>query len=279
MISILLSSRIKNNPDSNLLGMINSIISTCTPEELTKLELIIKYDDDDEYINNHLITAPFDIKEVTYNRCTGRSHLHHFNEYLFTLKNHKSKFILQVADDFIFTRPGWVSQILSFTKEYLFIGSGQCDKEPGPWHTKSRPPIETINYFDMESWRCIFGNIAPCFSVRLIEVCQNFGWTSSIDAWAYLLTMMCYQNHKINIFEYIDAFYKRTEGLGVESNQSHDEIFKKGFDYSYNRMQQTGSKNCENMYWFDLVYQQATNVYLNILRRGPEALTEYRKNE
>jgi hypothetical protein len=199
--------------------------------------------------------------------------LHHFCEYLFTLRNKESRFVLQAADDFRFTRPGWVTDILSHDKKYLFIGCGQCDKEPEPWHTKPRPPIESIDYNNMLSWRCIFGNVCPIFSTSLIETTQNFGWTSSIDAWAYLLAMMAYQDFGINIFDYIEAFYERTEGLG-KGGERHDDTFKRGFDHSYNLMQQTGSKNCANLYWFDLVRQQAKNIYLNI--KEENLLEEYK---
>lgn len=272
MISIIFASRIKNNPDSNLNNFLYSLKETCSRDELAKLEVIIKYDDDDDLRPSNDYLTQHGIKYVVYDRCTGRSMLHHFCEYLFTLRNKDSGFVLQAADDFRFTRPGWVSDILSHKKKYLFLGCGQCDKEPGPWHTKPRPPIEHINYNNMMSWRCIFGNVCPIFSTSLIETTQNFGWTSSIDAWAYLLAMMCYHDFKINIFDYMPAFYERTEGFGV-AGEKHDETFKKGFDYSYNQMQQTGSKNCQNLYWFDLVRQQAKNIYLNIKEDG--LLEEY----
>ncbi len=265
MISILFASRVKDNPDSNLPALFASTLQTCTDEELKQIEFLIKFDDDDE-LRPKEFRYPFPVKTVCYSRGTGRSNLHHFCEYLFTLHDPKSRFVLVIADDFVFTRPGWVSEILEHKERYLFIGSGQCDREPGPYHSKPRPPIETIDRYNMESWRCCFGNAAQCFSVPLIEVCQNFGWSSSIDAWGHLLAISCYQDFDLQIFRYMEAFYRRTEGKGVFPNQQRDQVFRTGADASYNKCQLTGSRNVENLYWFDLVKQQAKNILLNHLQ-------------
>lgn len=270
MLSLLFASRCKDNPDSNIAACFDSIIATSSQEELEQIEVLIKYDDDDDLrpSDDYFYSLPFLIKTVTYNRGAGRAYLQHFYEYLFTLKEPSSRFVMCMTDDYLFTRPHWISDVLSFKKDYVSVGSGSCSREPGPWHSKPRPPIETINYNNINSWKCIFGNATQCFSVRLIEVCQNYGWQASTDAWAHLLAMMCYQDYGVQIFEYIDAFTDRTEKNGAYIGQKHDKIFLDGFDHSYNLMQQTGIKNCQNLYWFDLVRQQAKNIYLNIKEDG-----------
>jgi len=151
-----------------------------------------------------------------------------------------------------------VSEILSVEDKYALIMSGHCPV------TGSKPPlpIDTINYNHMESWRTIFGNSIDVFSVPLIEVCQNFGWHSSIDGWSFLLAAMVKQDFGINIYHHMEAFHERTAGFNP--GQIRDEVFAAGHGREYNLMEFTGERNCLNPYWYNLVRQQAKNIYLNM---------------
>jgi hypothetical protein len=247
MISIIFCSRAQDNPDSNLKKLLDSTAAHTSPEERRQIELLIKLDDDDDErrpTESFLAEYPFPIRTFVWSRGEGRHSLHHAQEYLFAQRDPRSRFCIMTADDFIFTRSGFVTDILNVEDEFCILG-----------HT--RPPIETFagRYEDdavIRRWVTAFGCLSPVVSVRLIEVCQNFGWQSNVDSWLMGLSVALFDLYKIIIWKPIEPYYERGGGYGL------------GDTPTYNNMELTSQKGPLNKYWFELIRRQARNIFLNM---------------
>ncbi len=246
MISILFCSRAKDNPDSNLKRLLDSAVTHISPEERRHVEWLIKFDDDDDQrlADGVLAGYPFPVRTFTWSVGEGRHSLHHAQEYLFAQRDPRSRFCLMTADDFKFTRPGFVSEILSVKDEFCILGP-------------IRPPIEQFagiyeNEEAIRRWVVAFGPLSPVVTARLIEVCQNFGWQSNVDSWLMGLSVVLFDLYRVVIWQPIEPFYERGGGHGL------------GDTPTYNNMSLTGPKGPANRYWFELVRRQARNLYLNM---------------
>ncbi|NBO92963.1 MAG: hypothetical protein EBV06_11730 [Planctomycetia bacterium] len=246
MISIIFCSRSKDNPASNLLHFLDSIPRTTTEAERQQLEVLIKFDDDDDKrpTPEAFSVYPFTIRSWTYSRGEGRHGLHHAQEYLFAQRDPRSRFLLMTADDFQFFRNGWVSEVLAIQDEFAILGH-------------NRPNIEDYaGIYEREEairkWVVAFGEWSPVVSVRLIEVCQNFGWQANVDSWLMGLSVVLYDLYKIVLWKRLPPFYERTGGYGL------------GDTPTYNNMELTCQKGPFNKYWFELLRRQARNIYLNM---------------
>jgi hypothetical protein len=247
MLSVLFCSRVKDNPASNLPGLLDSAVQHIRPDERDKIEFLIKYDDDDDQRppESFFASYPFQIRTFVWSRGEGRHSLHHAQEYLFAQRDPRSRWLLMTADDFHFTRTGFVSEILSIPDEFCIIGH-------------NRPPFETYaGIYEREDiirqWNVAFGELSPVVSARLIEVCQNFGWQSNVDSWLMALSVVLYDLYRIVIWRSMPHFYERGGGYGL------------GDTPSYNNMELTSQKVPANRYWFELVRRQARNVFLNMM--------------
>jgi hypothetical protein len=247
MLSVLFCSRVKDNPDSDVKRLLDSAVAHLSPEEHSQIEFLIKYDSDDNLRppDSFFARYPFPVRTFVWSRGEGRHGLHHAQEYLFAQRDPRSRFLLMTADDFYFTRSGFVSEILSVQEEFCIMGP-------------IRPHIESFagiyeNEEAIRRWAVIFGPLSPVVSVRLIEVCQNFGWQANVDGWLMGLSVVLYDLYKIILWRAIESFYLRGGGHGL------------GDTPTYNNLELTGLKGPENKYWFELLRRQARNLYLNIL--------------
>lgn len=246
MISVIFCSRVKDNPDSNVGRLLDSAADHLRAEEREQIEFLIKYDDDDDGRppDRFFDRYPFSIRTFSWARGEGRHYLHHAQEYLFAQRDPRSRFCLMTADDFQFTRPDFVPEILSVPDEFCILGP-------------VRPPIESFagiyeNEEAIRRWVVAFGPLSPVISVRLVEVCQNFGWQSNVDSWLMGLSVVLYDLYKIILWRSIEPYYQRGGGYGL------------GDTPTYNNMELTGMKGPENKYWFELLRRQARNLYLNM---------------
>ena len=129
MISVIFCSRVKGNPDSNVRRLLDSVVAQTTPAERAHLEFLIKYDDDDDERPPDAFFAsyPLTIRTFCWSRGEGRHGLHHVQEYLFAQRDPRARFCLMTADDFYFTRTGFVSEILAVKDEFCIIGRAMQD--------------------------------------------------------------------------------------------------------------------------------------------------------
>jgi hypothetical protein len=251
MISVLFCSRAKDNPDSALPRLLDSTVANTTPAEREQIEFLIKFDHDDDarLPDSFFAKYPFAVRTFTWSRGEGRHGLHHAQEYLFTQRNPQSRFCLMTADDFFFTRPGFVSEILNVPDEFCIMGY-------------VRPPIESFaGIWEQEEavrrWVVSFGCWSPVISSRLIEVCQNFGWQANVDSWLMGLSVALYDLYGTVIWKQHEPFYAR----GGE----YERPASVGTAPTYNNMELTNNVGPLNTYWFELVRRQARNVYLNMI--------------
>jgi hypothetical protein len=249
MLSVIFCSRVKDNPDTNVKRLLDTAVEHVRPDERDKIEFLIKYDDDDDQRppDSFFAAYPFKIRTFVWSRGEGRHSLHHVQEYLFTQRDPRSRFLLMTADDFKFIRTGFVSEILSIKDEFVIIG-------------RNRPPIENwYGVYEEEwavrQWVVSFEGLSPVISARLIEVCQNFGWQSNVDSWLMALSVVLFDMYGVIIWRKLEPFYERGGGHGM------------GDTPTYNNMELTGMHGPDNKYWFELVRRQARNLYLN-MRHG-----------
>ena len=141
IMSIIFSSRFKDNPTCNLFRCLESIIDTTTEEERTRLELLIKMDLDDTSIPDEIINTfkvihkgkyyelhrnykGVHVRIYIYKRGEGRGDLHNVLSYLGTLAGYESVMFMNIADDFIFTKTNWVTNILNSYDASLKVNKG-----------------------------------------------------------------------------------------------------------------------------------------------------------
>lgn len=258
MLTLILTSRVKGNKDSNLDNMLSSLQKCGANEE--NCEVLIKFDSDDDMQPDELqfLKFPFKVKKFIWSRGEGRHgfHLDHF--YLFSQRNLKSKFVLLCADDFTFIKPGFIDDILSIQDEYCFVGPRRPRVEFYKNHWKEP--------YMMEIWKHNEGVSLPCFSVRCIEVLQNYGWQCNADNWKTLLHILMFEKYNIDLWKTIPDFFSRNPTDGSS-----------GYGKSYNNMEMDGSKNPQNHYYYSLVEQQAKNLYLNII--ADKLIKAYKNND
>ena len=112
MLTLLLTSRVKGNKDSNMEQLLSSLQDCGGNAE--NCEVLIKYDDDDDERPDpkYFDKFPFVVKTFVWSRGEGRHgfHLDHF--YLFSQRNRDSTFALLCADDFTFIKKGFIEEIL-----------------------------------------------------------------------------------------------------------------------------------------------------------------------
>src|SRR5438105_6331389 len=158
MLSVIFCSRVKNNPDSDLPRLLDTAEANISPKERDQIEFLIKYDeDDDQRLPERFFGRyPFSIRTFSWSRGEGRHYLHHAQEYLFAQRDPRSRFCLMTADDFYFTRSGFVSEILSIPEEFCIVGH-------------NRPRIEEYaGIYEQEEavrrWVVAFGLWSPVIS-------------------------------------------------------------------------------------------------------------------
>jgi hypothetical protein len=250
MISVIFCSRAKDNPDSGLRRLLDSMVACTTPAERAQVEFLIKFDSDDgeRPPDAELAKYPFAVRTFSWSRGEGRHALHHAQEYLFAQRDPRSRWCLLTADDFFFNRAGFVSEILAVKDEFCMMGY-------------IRPPIEAFagRYEQDEAirqWAVSFGSWSPVVSARLIEVCQNLGWQANVDGWLMGLSVALYDLYGIVLWKQHAPFYAR--------GGSYVRPASIGTVRSYNSMELTGQTGPDNKYWFELLRRQARNIYLNM---------------
>jgi|TARA_R110002020_G_scaffold210252_4_gene416244 hypothetical protein len=221
MISFIFSSRAKDNPDHNLMGLLKSFMDFTTPEERKQCEWLIKFDEDDselgevkEYIE--ALSSEVVIRSFTWARNGGRNALHEVQSLLYGYINDKSSWIHVMADDFIFTRPGFVTDILNTDDNFTFIG-----KEAFP----------------------VVRSIAPCFSRKLLDACCGyFGSQPNADGFSSGIRETLIQKYNIDIGTDIDYYYIRNSFTSGEDWEDNHNKAMKNFEM-LNRIYQLLAKN------------------------------------
>ncbi len=246
MISLILSSRVKNNPDSNIGRMLESL-SACVSLP-SNVEVLIKYDSDDDAMPPKSLfdRYPITCRTFQWSRGEGRHSIHNDHMYLFAQHDPRSRFAMIVSDDFTFTRPGFDADILGIPDEFCFVGQQALDLARCAGRMFD-PEVQS--YWVNNGWSVCL----PCFTVRTAEVLQNFGWQCNADNWQTAMLIMMYEKFGVNLWRQISPYYARNPSNG-----------RSGFGGSFNNMEIDGEKFCQNSYYFRLVEQQVVNLRLNM---------------
>jgi hypothetical protein len=184
------------------------------------------------------------VRDFSWSRGEGRNgvHLDHF--YLFSEHDPRSRFVMIGSDDFQITRPGFDLDILSISDNYCFVGYARPQMEF--YRDKWMVPI-FIN-----GWKHNEGVCMPCMTVKTAEALGNMGYQPNADNWQSLILILMHAMYGVDLWKTITPFYSRNPTAGTS-----------GYIPCFNRMVMDGSRNPENEYYYHLVKQQVTNLYLN----------------
>lgn len=259
-ITFIMCSRKKDNPDSQLLKTLDSIALHIGDQAIEKIEILIKFDTDDDKSYKEIIdlnykkvepglvdqpnlleSYPFRIRYFIYNRGEGRRSLHNDYMFLFSQRDPRSKFISFITDDCIMVKDGLFKELESLRdKDWCILGE--------------KKPVAKLfpNYRENQDWRTQV-SMFPIVSSNLLHVLQNMGWQVNIDNWLTLLHVILYHKYDLDLFYGIDNYITREGGTSKEEQ----------YGKVYNDMEITNNKRCTNTYYFDLIEQACKNVYLN----------------
>lgn len=256
MLSIIFASRVLDNLDSQVKKLLDSTVKCVDPEDYSKIEFLIKYDHDDIHRphDKFFEKYPFPIKTFTYARGEGRHYNNHHCEYLFANRNPSFKWVMNMSDDFIFTRKGFLKEIEAIKDKYMVVGYTNptfAENAKAEVYKKCHP----VNFEGDNG----IAEYCPLMTAELIETCQNMGWQPNLDAWVVLLQVTLYQKYGFCLWKKIDKFYERTGNWGSGDTPTYPskEI--------YNNMTITGKRLPKNNYIFNLIDKQAKNIYLNMI--------------
>jgi hypothetical protein len=316
IMSIIFSSRFKDNPTCNLFRCLESIIDTTTEEERTRLELLIKMDLDDTSIPDEIINTFKVIHKgkyyelhrnykgvhtriYIYKRGEGRGDLHNVLSYLGTLAGYESAMFMNIADDFIFTKTNWVTNILNLYNFSLKVNKGMliigpCSENFAPpsltenklgKHKKTQDDLmpigkwcdfnyvthneldEIINGQKTVLWSNLnqyIGEYCPIFSKKIFNIISGQFWMANIDAYFTILGAVLALRHNIKITTRIKNFYIRKQDTTPAKEQQLPQWGTGMPDYNFNTF--SGKfpeiRNCKS--FFNLISQQALNIKLNL---------------
>ena len=138
MYSLIFSSRFNENYNRStnpLFRLLQSFKDNTTKEERNLTEFLIKFDDDDKNIptQEELDSFGLNIQKFVWGRHGGRGSLHEVQNILYKFADKRCKFVQFIADDFVFTRPNFVSEILEYSDKYVITG------QPGMTHFQQPP--------------------------------------------------------------------------------------------------------------------------------------------
>ena len=113
-----------DKPENPLFNFLSSFCDNTNKEERELTELLIKFDEDDELRpeKEELDHFGLNIRTFVWPRHGGRASIHEVNNILYKFASKDCKFVQFIADDFIFTRPNFVTEILERSDEYVMTG-------------------------------------------------------------------------------------------------------------------------------------------------------------
>ena len=199
MISFLVNSKIKDNPNWGLPNLLSSLAQTSKSHD--SFEVVIKFDTEDEASYNYvdaLNNYPFSIKWLREPRGRGYLDLHIGYNRAMSMIDDKSKIITCFADDFIMHKQNWDEIILDY-----------CDKPNDIFilSQRNRKNNFNLNLSDMENVHIDEG---PFWSRRLLEITGGLGHFAATDGWTFFLQYYLHHNHGLDITSYLnDVLFER----------------------------------------------------------------------
>jgi len=301
MLSIIFPSRFKNNPDNNLLEFLRSIYNTTSTEQRKNIEVLIKFDSDDDLVPDEFKIASLKeqyiistrqycqvatiegikVRSFFYERGEGRSDINNVLSYLGTLVNPCSELIMNAADDFLFVTDSWYKELFNkynFAKKrnggYIIFGEASTVTNYS-YSAKPHTFLDLPDFNQLISYNAgvnssalnkYIGEYCPIFSKKIFNVLSGQFWMPSIDAYFALLNAFLVLKFNINIYCRLNNFYKRTSKNDLRHKRDKF-IESGGTKYNFNEV--SGYYGVpRNKSFYALVEQQAKNIYLNIKSDG-----------
>jgi hypothetical protein len=198
MYSVMFSCRMDlREGEAPLERLLDSFEALTSEEEKSKSEFLIKFDTDDKRIppDAFFDKYNFTIKKFVWDRYGGRSSLHEVQNVLYNHVREDCQFVQVIADDFIFTRPNFVEEILQYSGQYVIIGEkGMGDHVP---------PAGS-------------GGYAPCFSTKIIDATSGFGSHCNSDGFAFGLAEELEKRYGYQVVADFLLYYRRLDHLTTQ---------------------------------------------------------------
>lgn len=249
---------------NDIVAFFSSFVKHIPEQDHHKFEFIIKLDTDDEtaiecFVSKKLLYdwyPSLKIRHIVYPRWSGRATLYLNYMTMFSKRNPASRLVGFVTGDCLVVRnflPELEHHLDDVRRDY-FIFSSQLDNQN----------LEYARRYRIHSHWAKGGLTEPfpIVSARLLEVAGGMGWQSNIDNWLSLLNVVCY--HKYNVL-----LYKKTALPYIEINKIPQKFNEDNYPSHFNEDMYTSiSQFPQNHYYFNLVEQQAHNIYLNMKAEG-----------
>ena len=221
MYSVLFSCRMDIRDDPPLERLLVSFQQHTSPIERHFSEFLIKFDSEDKGIpdNDFFNQFDFTIKPFVWDRHSGRSSLHEAQNTLLNYVGDHCKFLQVIADDFIFTEDGFISQMYQYADRYGIIGQNGI--------THDLPPNGS-------------GGYAPCFTKKFIDATGGFGSHCNSDGFAFGVTDYLKKNYGYDPMIHFPLYYKR---LDPDSTQDPDCDFIRHCHHNSHRVYSNAAKN------------------------------------
>jgi hypothetical protein len=274
MITICIPSRKSKNLSSNLKNFLDSLDLNTSDDEKLNVEVILKFDSDDSIPDFILYKQySFDIKYTQYPRGSGRHEINNFINYMSEMRNDRSRFIMNMADDFVIKRP-FISNLLKCEESYKIFGGmtrGRGEQRGGDSDIYRDDFIQLpigANFRDYNSWSQAIAHYCPIISTKLLEVMGHFTIIPTADAYIMCVAMCLFKDYGVNIWSDIESFYYRNECkeyflLGSESPEYLKEVSP------YNMLDIFIMKgNGFEGKFYKKVEQTSLNIYLNMKKEN-----------
>lgn len=259
MISILISSKIHNNPSFGLFELLDSILEKT--DNLNNIEILIKFDIDDpelekctkklEAYQNKIL-----IKYIAEGKYRGYIDIHFGYIRAMSLISDSSTIVGCMADDFIVTKQGWDTEIIEKSKQYpdnIFI----LHQRPHPTN-KGNYEECNIKKFDTSRYTEDLTNAyivdeCPFWGRKLLEII-SFWHVSFTDGWTIVFEKYLFEKFNINRTLFLDDLFihRRLSEVDLDSHERWDTERKWNMEF------------INSKFFKDMVVQQAKNVFLNI---------------
>ena len=205
MISILLNSRNKDyeNP-GNVTQFLESLYRSIYNKK--NVEVIFKFDIDDEISTNQFLNCVTTYPDLQL-KCIITPRYYYKGLHLgyyecFKLIDDKSKIIICMADDFLFTETNWDTELLNVTSKF------------------TKNDIYTIQNFIGTCSDHV--PISPMWSPKIIEICKGFGPVFATDAWALKINQLLQKMLPENIIIYNIGVSRKTCAMDYSSHPRWD---------------------------------------------------------
>ncbi len=275
MIMCRITTALNDGSVPSLTTLLDSAVQFIHEKDRDRVEFLIRFDLDDPEAIKQVQEAklldkyPFKITTMYHHRWEGLMSSHFTYTSLFLRKHPESRYVAWVTDDakFYDFSDGIIPQLDECKKEFISFSLNSRN------HRKDKLD-KVIDYKNTQDfWGG--GEMTepyPIVSSKVYEICSLIGFHRNVDNWFTLLNVILYSKYGITINEALKStFLVRTNTTAED--MIYGSYLKTRFNFDITGM----GIIPHDSYYFKLVEQQATNIYLNI--KAKNALEQYKFEE